>query len=82
MICARVRAAARVSFTRYSLRLALLEGISVKTHSRPRSFRKAYPTGAVELSFPSAAGKFSRGTSTVTLKVTAVCGEGSDSCGW
>jgi hypothetical protein len=61
---------------------ALLEGISVKTHSRPRSFRKAYPTGAVELSFPSAAGKYSRGTSTVTLKVTAVCGEGSDSCGW
>ena len=52
---------------------ALLDKVTVKTHSRPRSFRKSYPTGAVELSFTSATGKFSRGTSTASLKVNAVC---------
>lgn len=54
-----------------------LEGVSVKTFSRPRSFRKSWPTGAVALEFDSATGKYSNGTSTCTIKFSVSCGGGS-----
>ena len=37
---------------------------------------QAYKTGSKELSFTSAEGKYSKGTSTLTLKFSAVCGGG------
>ena len=55
-----------------------LGAINVKTWSRPRSFRKSYSTGMTELVFCGAEGRYSKNTSTLTLKASAVCGEGSD----
>ena len=61
--------------------------LSVPTHSRPRAFAKGYKTGSALLAFSRADGKFSRGTSTLTLKFAASvdggCGEyGGWGCDW
>ena len=53
-----------------------LEGISVKTYSRPRSFRKSWPTGSVAVAIDSGTGKYSNGTSTCTIKFSVSCGGG------
>ena len=43
--------------------------VKVATWSQShRAFQKAYKTGSKEVSFPSAEGKYSSGTSTVTIK--------------
>mmetsp|Transcript_10713 Transcript_10713/g.23727 ORF Transcript_10713/g.23727 Transcript_10713/m.23727 type:complete len:265 (-) Transcript_10713:225-1019(-) len=42
--------------------------LSVPTFSQPRSFQKGYKTGSQKVSLHSADGKYSTGTSTVTLK--------------
>jgi hypothetical protein len=55
-----------------------LGAINVKTWSRPRSFRKSYSTGMNAITFRGAEGRFSKNTSTLTLKASAVCGEGGD----
>jgi hypothetical protein len=55
--------------------------INVQTWSHPRAFAKSWKTGTATLAFRSADGKYSRGTSTLTLKFEAVCfsaGAGGD----
>lgn len=53
--------------------------IKVPTFSRPRSFQKGYKTGDATLGFASAEGKYSKGTSTLTLKFRVHAGGGG--CG-
>ena len=61
----------------------LLKGVKVTTWSQPRSFRKAHRTGSQELSFLSAEGKFSKSTSTLSLKLMVECGGGDEyGCGF
>jgi hypothetical protein len=56
---------------------ALIEKIKVPTWSRGhRAFAKSYKTGSVELSIESAEGKYSKGTSKLTLKFQARAGGG------
>ena len=54
------------------------EAIKVPTWSRPRAFAKAFKSGDALLTFASAEGKYSRGTSTLTLKCAARAAGGSD----
>lgn len=53
-----------------------IENLKVGTWSHPRSFQKSYKTGDAVLSFSSAEGKYSKGTSTLTLKFRTVAGGG------
>lgn len=55
--------------------------LKVPTWSMPRSFQKAWKTGDAALSFRGAEGKFSRGTSTLTLKFAAEAEGGDDAFG-
>ena len=47
---------------------SLLGKFSVPTWSTARAFQKAYKTGNEKVSLTSATGKFSTGTSTLTIK--------------
>eukprot|EP00656_Telonema_subtile_P046303 TRINITY_DN52690_c0_g1_i1.p1 TRINITY_DN52690_c0_g1~~TRINITY_DN52690_c0_g1_i1.p1 ORF type:complete len:132 (+),score=42.91 TRINITY_DN52690_c0_g1_i1:39-434(+) len=46
----------------------LIKTLKVQTWSRPRSFQKSWKTGSTEISINSAEGKYSKGTSVLTLK--------------
>ena len=48
----------------------------VNTFNHPRAFAKSFKTGSADLSFVSAEGKYSKGTSTLSLKFTARAGGG------
>lgn len=50
--------------------------LSVPTFSQPRSFQKGYKTGSQSVSLHSAEGKYSTGTSTLTLKFSLSIGGG------
>ena len=52
--------------------------VKVPTWSRPRAFSKSYKTGDALLSFAGADGKYSKGTSTLTLKCAARAAGGFD----
>ena len=61
---------------------------TVATYNRPRSFAKSFKTGSTDLVFASADGKYSKGTSTLTLKFEVRAGGGcygygdsDDGCG-
>ena len=56
--------------------------LSVPTFSQPRSFQKGYKTGSQKVRLHSAEGKYSTGTSTVTLKFSLSIGGGYSSYGW
>ena len=58
----------------------LLDGVKVPTWSHARSFQKAYRTGDAVLDFRAAEGKYSRGTSTLTLKMSVRAGAGGGGC--
>ena len=49
---------------------------TVTTYNRPRSFAKSFKTGTTPLDFASAEGKYSRGTSTLSLKFEVSAGGG------
>ena len=55
---------------------ALLAKVNVQTWNHPRAFAKSYKTGSTALSFHSADGKYSTGTSVLTLKFNASAGGG------
>lgn len=53
--------------------------ITVSTWTQPRNFRKGYKTGSQSVGFHSAEGKYSTGTSTVTLKFSlSIAGDWGD----
>lgn len=56
--------------------------VKVPTFSRPRAFCKGYKTGDAALSFNSAEGKYSKGTSTLTVKFRVRAGEGREEWGF
>jgi len=58
-----------------------LEALKVGTWSRPRAFSKSFKAGDAALSFAGADAKYSRGTSTLTLKCAAHAAGGYDDCG-
>jgi hypothetical protein len=72
------------AFTLSTQQLAALLGegldsaVKVPTWSRPRAFSKSFKTGDALLSFAGADGKYSKGTSTLTLKCAARAGGGFD----
>ena len=55
-----------------------LEAVKVPTWSRPRAFCKSGKSGDATLTFAGAEGKYSRGTSTLTLKCAAHAPGGYD----
>ena len=54
----------------------------VNTFNHPRAFAKSFKTGSADLSFVSAEGKYSKGTSTLSLKFTARAGGGGGGGGF
>lgn len=59
-----------------------IASVKVQTFSHPRSFQKSYKTGDATLSFNSAEGKYSKGTSTLTLKFHVRAGGGGGGGMW
>mmetsp|Transcript_10739 Transcript_10739/g.13578 ORF Transcript_10739/g.13578 Transcript_10739/m.13578 type:complete len:258 (-) Transcript_10739:102-875(-) len=57
---------------------SLTDKLSVPTFSQPRSFQKGYKTGSQSVSLLCAEGKYSTGTSTLTLKFALIIGGGYD----
>jgi len=60
---------------------AALEAVKVPTWSRPRAFSKSVKSGDATPTFAGAEGKYSRGTSTLTLKCAAHAPGGYDCFG-
>lgn len=52
---------------------------TVRTWSHGGGFRKTYQTGRAPVEYEGAEGKYSRSTSTMTLKTTSYCAYGADS---